>query len=596
MFPINKLSPETCSKIAAGEIIERPVNVIKELVENSLDASSSRIRVEVEGGGKTLIRVEDDGLGIPGAQLPLAVQNYSTSKIREIDDIHSVKTLGFRGEALASIKAVSHLTIKSRSAQEDIGREMRWKGSDLTQDGPVAKNPGTEVLARNLFYNLPARKKFLSSDAAELRRITAILQSFALSFPEVGFTLTGNAKEILSYPASSLEERVEVVFGSGVFTNLRFFERLLGAVKIYGYTSLPGLTRGNRSLQFIFVNRRPVKDKLLGHALRQAYQSLIPGDRFPLGTVFLEVPPGALDVNVHPTKAEVRFESEREIHRLVSSTIREVLKGQGNTISFKNKVESVYRAIFPSGAGLKDTDRKEGFYPGDSAPQNGIPGSSTLSESRPGWLFQELPQSLFEFQGGEESAFTPVRLYWQLHQSYIFIQIRGGMVVIDQHAAHERILYDQAGKNLKGGKAIIQPLLFPATLELSVEEYEEYERISAHLPSLGFEVEPFGMRSVIVRGIPAGVKRWDDGLLLQNILAEKGIGHGGMEDLLKTYACHAAIKAGDKLSLEEMESLTDQLFATEFPFTCPHGRPTMLRVELADIERRFMRTVTPESK
>lgn len=586
---IKTLSEDTRGKIAAGEVVERPVNAVKELLENSIDASASRISVEVEDGGKSLIRVSDDGAGIPSAELPLAVENYSTSKISSIGDLSRAVSLGFRGEALASIRSISRLTIISRYESEDVGREMRWEEGKVVKDSPAVRNPGTEVSASDLFYNLPARRKFLSSGASELRRITGLMQSVALSFPDVGLSLKSGGREVLSYPSSTLEERVEVVFGSGFFPNLRYFEGRSVNAAVRGYVSTPNLTRGNRSMQFVFVNRRSVSDRTVSHAVRQAYHSVIPSSRFPLCVIFIDIPPEEIDVNVHPAKAEIRFSRDRDIHRLVSSSIREAL--QVKTISFREKVESVYKSIFPGGPSspAEELQRTEGAGP---AGASGAPHAS--GGERSDWLFQESPQSLFDKSGGDEEIRQSAKLYWQLHQSYIFIQIRGGMVIFDQHAAHERILYNRAKKNISGEKPAVQSLLFPATLELTPEEYEKYERVADLLPALGFEVEPFGLRSIIIRGIPAGVKNWDEGKLLQDILAETGGSDSGMDGLLKSYACRSAVKAGEKLSDEEMVDLTDQLFATEFPFTCPHGRPTMLRVDLADLERRFHRSVSRE--
>ncbi|MCI0482092.1 MAG: DNA mismatch repair endonuclease MutL [Candidatus Dadabacteria bacterium] len=593
MSKIRKLSPETTGKIAAGEVIERPASAVKELVENSIDASSTRISVEIVEGGKALIRVSDNGTGIRYEELPCAVENYSTSKVVSIEDVMKVRTLGFRGEALASIRSVAKLAISSRSVDEEVGREMHWAGERVMRDTPSARTPGTDIAASEIFFNLPARRKFLSADVSELRKITMLVQSFALSFPEISFSLKNDGREVLHYPASSSEERMEAVFGRAIYSGMRNFSGRDSGTAVSGYTSMPTVTRGNRSMQFVFVNRRQIRDRSIAHAISHAYQSIIPGDRFPITVLFIEIPPDEIDVNVHPAKSEIRFRDERSVHRIVSSSIRGVLSGK--TVSFSEKVETVYKAIFPEG---KDSPARSNIKPDlippgiESARDSAVPHAA---EHRSDWLFQESPHSLFG--GGEHetpSASKSGRLYWQLHQSYIFIQIRGGLVIIDQHAAHERILYDGIKKALSGRRPSIQSLLFPATLELTPDEFENYESVADLLPSMGFEVEPFGFRSIIVRAIPSGTKNWNDGRLLQDILGEKGLGKSGVEMMMKSYSCRAAVKAGEKLSEEEMESLSDQLFATEFPFTCPHGRPTMLRVDLDDLERRFQRTVTKE--
>jgi DNA mismatch repair protein MutL len=578
---IKKLSPETSGKIAAGEVVERPFNVIKELVENSLDASARRIVLEIEGGGKRSIRIDDDGTGIAADDMTSAVENYSTSKISHIDDIYRIRSLGFRGEALASINSVSRMTIRSMEEGAEVGREIRWVASELREDGPFVRTVGTEIIVEDLFFNLPARKKFLSSDASETRRIVSAIQGFALAWPQTAFVMRSNGREVLSFPAGTIEERVEMVLGPSVFPHLKPFARTDGRIEVNGYTSMPSMTKGNRSSQFIFVNGRAVKDRLLGHAVRQAYQSIIPGDRFPIVVLMLDIPPEMLDVNVHPAKAEVRFQNERDIHSLVSSAVREALEDR--TVSFRDKVESVYKTIFPQD-GSADTEGEIGTSGTYRADEHG----------RSDWLFQESPQPLFEKDSGKVQSQVSTGLYWQLHDSYIMIQIRGGMVIIDQHAAHERILYDKARRNVEGERSVVQSLLFPATLELSPDEYDSFEMVIDTLPSLGFEAEPFGMRTIIVRGIPSGVRNWDDGILLRTILSDLGRGLPAIDSILRSFACHSAVRAGERLSLEEMESLTDQLFATEFPFTCPHGRPTMLRVEMRELEKRFQRTPKTE--
>jgi DNA mismatch repair protein MutL len=572
--PILKLDLDVSSRIAAGEVIERPVSVCKELIENSLDADAGRITIEVTGGGTTKLRISDDGAGIPSEELPISVENFSTSKISRIEDITKIETMGFRGEALASIRAVSELTISSRSRDEDVGREITWREGGLVEDVPVARTPGTDVFVENLFHSIPARRKFLASPASEMRRISSLVQSFSLAFPHVTFILRDEGREVISYPASSLEERVQAVFGSAAYGRLTYFENRSGAPSLYGYVSQPDMTRGNRSLQFFFVNRRAVKDRLLSHAVHQAYHSLVPKDRFPLIVLFIEIAPDEVDVNVHPAKAEIRFRDERGLHRLVLSSLRDALTV--TDLSFRDRVRSVYQSIFP--------DRGE---PGGEGA--GSAGREEAAEQL-GWVFKEAPMSVFDGES-EQPIITTGGLYWQLHHSFILIQIRGGMVIVDQHAAHERILFDKAKRSLEGSRLAVQSLLFPATLELTPEEYERYEQLHDELHSLGFEIEPFGLKAIIVRSIPAGVKNWEEGGLLQKILGDEG---GDSDALLKSFACRSAVKAGTGLSHEEMESLTDQLFATEFPFTCPHGRPTMLRMGIADLEKRFQRTARPE--
>ncbi len=591
MTYIRTLSQETTGKIAAGEIIERPENIVKELMENSLDAGATRISLTVKNGGKKYIKIEDNGHGISAGEISLATRNYSTSKIVDFEDIENIKTLGFRGEALASIRSVSRLTIASKSEKDDVGREMIWEGEKLIKETPLPREVGATIIVERLFFNLPARMKFLSSDSAELRRISSLIQKLSLSFPEVGMTLKGNGRDIISYNPSTLNERVEAVIGSGIFRNLKYFDTEMDNLRLYGYTSSPEVTRGNRTLQYIFVNHRHVINKVMGYALRRAYESVIPYNRFPIAVLFLDIPPDMIDVNVHPAKSEIRFKNEKDIHSLVFSSIREIVKGK-KTISFQSKVESVYKSIFPDEKVREKSklEMRHAYNPVTSienyrdAKTDGIDG---------GFVLRESPKSLFE-ENDVEKPFKSTKLYWQLHDSYILIQIRGAMVIIDQHAAHERILYNRAKKNIAGANPTIQSLLFPATIELTPGEYKKLEDYSDILPRIGFEVEPFGMRTIIVRGIPAGIKNWNEGSLLRDILGEIGRDKTELEEILKRFACHSAIRFGQKLTNQEMESLVDQLFATDYPFTCPHGRPTILRVNLSDLEKRFNRPASTE--
>lgn len=565
--------------IAAGEVVERPASVVKELVENSLDAGATRIVIDLIDGGKSSIRVEDNGSGIHAAELPKAVENFSTSKIKSLEDLFEVKTLGFRGEALSSIRASSILTIRSRSDEEELGRELKFEGREAVMDRPFVRGRGTEVIVERLFFNLPARRKFLRSGAAELRRVIGLIQAYALSFNETAFSLRNDGRDVLFYPASDIEDRVRMVFGQECAGQLARLEKEEGKVRISGFVSKPNLTRSNRYLQFYFVNRRYVRDRILAHAASSAYESLIPRDRFPAIVLFVSLPPESVDVNVHPAKVEVRFRDEAAVHGVVLQAVREAASGKST--SHPRTVASIYGSVAPiwrerESAELfdeKETRRAETIREGVSIRGEEIYG------------IQESPKP------GPVSQISS--LYWQLHESYILIQIRGGVVIIDQHAAHERILFDRAKAALSGSRQPVQTLLFPAVVNLSPEAFERYEIMREAIEALGFESEPFGYLSIIVRGIPGGIKNWEDGRLLQAILAD---GPAGVDNLLKSYSCRAAVKAGTKLSPQEMENLADQLFATDSPYTCPHGRPTMLKMDLSELERRFLRTIRSENE
>ena len=586
---VKRLPKEVAARIAAGEVIERPASAVKELVENSLDAEASSISIELDDGGKTLIRVTDDGVGIDYDDVGLAVENFSTSKIEDFEDITRVTTLGFRGEALASIRAVSDLTIRSKRRDGEIGREMVWKGETLVKDRPYQMNPGTDILVRKLFHDLPARRKFLGSGSSELRRILSLINSYAVAYPVVSFKLVEGGRELLNLVGGELGERIEAILGSKVFDYLEYFNYESSGIKISGYASLPDFTRGNRSMQFYYVNGRPVRNRVIYHAVQQAYYSTIPRDRYPAVILFLEIDELRIDVNIHPTKSEVKFENEGVIHRGVVQAVRSAIGI--SSVSSDDGENKLYRGVMPpswKGERERDEHSSSGY-----SPTIELFSENSTSEGGPQEQFSfvsDSPLSLFEDSSGQEAVSSS--LYWQLHDSYILIQIRKGMVIVDQHAAHERVLYDMAVKNMSEGKALIQSLLFPSTIELTPEEFRRYEEFSEILPAIGFDIEPFGLRTILVRGVPAGVKNWDEGRLLKAILdTEETNRTFAVDDFLKNFACKSAIKAGMKLSLEEMQNLVDSLFATDYPFTCPHGRPTMLRVYLADLEKRFHRTV-----
>jgi DNA mismatch repair protein MutL len=615
---IHPLEPGVSSRIAAGEVVERPASVVKELIENALDAGALRVALEIRDGGLSLIRVADDGCGMPGEEIPLAVRNHTTSKIESFEDLDRLGTLGFRGEALASIAAVSELEITS-STGDGEGFRLLLEGREEKSRGPAGRPRGTSVSVRRLFFNTPARKKFMRSAAAEKRQIGQVFTAMALAHPAIGFVLTEEGRELYNLPPEqSLEDRVLAMLGSGVASRLVPFRGGTGGTTVHGLTSLPDFTRGNRVLQYLFVNRRFVRDKILSHAVSQAYTSVLPPGRHPALVLFCEIPPASVDVNVHPTKLEVRFRNEREMHGLVKDSLRRSLSLGDDPLE---RVRSAHDAFF-------HRHGESAPFPPPAAPgerrfpsgQTGRAGDGTLlaREEQTGYrgpgAGREEPASGEDASGappprlpiGSEAAGATgieavgpageereAPLFWQLHNTYIFVQIKGGVALVDQHAAHERVLLDQARRHLHGSRPTVQRLLFPIPLELSVPEYEAFLASRDYLQSLGFLVEPFGGRSILVQGIPSRLRNWAEGELLRTILHDlvEGTypGRETLEQLLHSYACRSAIKAGDPLTPREMQALMDQLFATELPFSCPHGRPAIVRLDLRDLERIFHR-------
>jgi len=604
--PIRLLDPGCVERIAAGEVLERPASAVKELVENAIDAGASRVRVEIRRGGLEEILVDDDGHGIPEREVPLAVERHATSKIAGAGDLASVTSFGFRGEALASIASVSRFILRTRAADEEIGTRLDMAGGRIERKEPIARNPGTTIVARELFHNVPVRKEFLKSDASERRAVSTAITGLALAHPGVAFRLIADDAVVLDLPAAmDLETRVHGIFGSSVAERLRRFEGEAAGMRVEGLSSLPTYTRGNRTGQYFFVNRRTVWDKGLAHAVSSAYRDVIPPGRFPLTVLFLDVPPARVDVNVHPTKAEIRLRDEGSAHELVRHALRASLD--------LNQEPSEERPSDPDQAVRVSPEQRHHerltqlVEASMNAPTEGY-------MSGPQWSRQHASPSLFsaeqvgetpgEFQAsgapvdhglaaGIAAVATGSELFWQLHNTFILTQIRGALVIVDQHNSHERILYDQARQSLEGQSPAIQHLLFPNTLDMSPEELTTYEVHRGDLERVGFLTEPFGGQTILVRGIPSDLRNWNDGALLRDILADLGdagsTGNDPREAVLASMSCHGAIRAGERLTLPEMQSLMDRLFATEQPYSCPHGRPTLVRIGLPELERRFGR-------
>ncbi len=602
--PIRLLDPECVERIAAGEVVERPASVVKELVENSLDAGATRILVRLKRSGLEELVVEDDGAGIPGRELPLAVERHATSKIAGSGDLMAIYSYGFRGEALAAIASVSRMTVRSRSANEDIGARIDIAGGRIEKREPDGRHRGTTIVVRDLFFNTPARKAFLRSEQSERRAVAQVITSMALAHPAVAFTLRNDDSVVIDLSAADdLETRAHAVFGAAVATHLRRFEGETEGLRVEGLVSLPTYTRGNRTGQHFLVNRRVIHDKGMSGAVYAAFRDVLPAGRFALALVFLEVGPARVDVNVHPTKAEVRFRDEGMVHELIRHSIRDAL-------TLGRERGEVAPAPPRRGASSSEGQGEPHVTEADllSGPTEGY-------DRGPAWSRRKESPTLFDDgQVAEGGTFRPqgapvdpgmdpgmaiptaaagLPLFWQLHNTFILTQIRGALVIVDQHNSHERILYNEGQKALAGQAVASQQLLFPATLELNAAELATYEVHQGDLEKMAFRTEPFGGNTVLVRGIPPELRNWNDGALLRDILADLGdAGRSGSdprEAILASYACHGAIRAGEKLTLPEMQSLMDRLFATEVPYSCPHGRPTLIRLGLSELERRFGR-------
>lgn len=596
-----RIMPESlANKIAAGEVVQRPASVVKELVENALDAGARHITVILKDAGKTLVQVVDDGCGMSPADARLCFQRHATSKIRTIDDLERIHTLGFRGEALASIAAVARVELKTKRAQDAAGYRVQIEGGQLIAAEPCATANGTSVAVRNLFYNVPARRNFLKTPATEFKHIIETFQVLALSHPEVGLTLIHDDVEIYRLvpetdpsPAERLRRRIGTLFGPEYALQTIPVEETTSYLSVRGFLGRPELHRKSRGEQFFFVNRRYVRHRYLEHAVTSSYEHLIPEGAHPFFVLFLELDPKHVDVNVHPTKAEVKFDDERGIYGVLRAIVRRAL-GMADLVP---QLESAAAVTVPSDV-----------TPATPAPRTEVSAGATPLRMPPGEVSRRLyavepdtvepiPQQtvLPSSVRPESDEETPEHdtLIWQVHDRYILTQIRSGLLLIDQNAAHERILYERALRNLESGFGLSQQLLFPQTLEFSPADFALIEELMPELRALGFDLELFSGRTVVVRGVPDDIRPGDERTMLEDLLAQYKanlpLRLPSRENLARSVARRNAIRPGTRLTEKQMRTLIDQLFLCETPYVSPTGRPTMIRLTLEELERRFGR-------
>jgi DNA mismatch repair protein MutL len=603
---IQRLSPETASRIAAGEVIERPLSALKEIVENALDAGARAIEVRVEKSLDVAFTVADDGGGIASGELELALERHATSKLATLDDLDRLASLGFRGEALPSIAAVSRMRLASRAAGEDAAAWVRVEGGDLVERGFSAREPGTTVEVRDLFHNTPARRKFLNAPASELRAAIRMIESYALAAPATAWRLVVDGRERFHWSAAdSPRARAAQLWGEAHATQLleAYAERNGYAVR--ALLGLPEHARATREGQVFLVNGRWVQSPALSQALRHAYGNLLPHGRFPAAVVWLNAPPDRLDVNVHPTKREVRFADDDAVFSLVASASAQPLatihppfavvgsgRGDGAAPAWADRVRD--QAPPPP----RDRAQLPLLLPVDGGDPNADPETAASASLAEGALQGDVAAPLSDAASlvSPTSPTSDEPEIWQLHRTYILAPVRGGLVIVDQHAAHERILYEETIAQLQSGQGASQGLLFPALADLSPSQFDLLLEAMPHLKRLGWDLSPLSAPTVVVQGVPANLKVERPALLLQTILdgiAERG-GATAQDELLErvanSHACHTAIRAGEELSRAEMRALVDRLFATSRPHGDPHGRPTFVRLELAELHRRFGRS------
>ena len=617
MNKIRVLPEILANKIAAGEIVERPASVVKELVENSIDAGSHSIHVAIRAGGKRLILVRDDGLGMSQDDAILAFEHHATSKLETVEDLSAIATLGFRGEALPSIASVSRLTLKTRPDDPDTvsGTQLEIQGGILRSVKPVAWDKGTEISVKDLFFNVPARRKFLKTNDTESGHIARHVTHYALANPEIRFTLQSGDRVLLDTVAvSTVRERIYQVFGDGFLDNMVELSGSGGAVRIYGFSSQPHEQRSNTYSQYFFVNRRMVRDKVINGALREAYRRCMPAAAYPVVVLFLELPFDQVDVNAHPAKTEIRFHNQSSIYNLVRESIERALSKNIIIPEFGKREPRSYAFETPgkgtqfvrdTGDVLETTALK--YHPINESHfdtgQHGFPFPSernvneNSSTGEDHTALRIHPDLLLDSKraASEPLVSESVRILGQYRDSYIIASDRHGLLIIDQHVAHERILYEKLANSMKNREVETQGLLNPFSLDLAPHNMALIEKVMPELMRNGFHVEAFGGATIIVRSVPAIAGETDYRKLMMEILEnleaeDREADIDRIRDRIAvSTACRAAVKIHMPLSIEKMQWLIDQLAHTQIPTSCPHGRPIILRFNHYEIERKFGR-------
>ncbi len=597
---VHKLPESLIRLIAAGEVIERPASVVKELVENSLDAGATQITIEIWGAGRTNIRVTDNGEGMTREDAELALDRHATSKLSNLDDLHKIMTFGFRGEALPSIAAVSRLELTTCTVEEPDGFKIKLEGGKVLASTMIGAPKGTTINVADLFFNTPARSKFLKRDSTERSHILRTLQELALAHPQTGFDVTLEGKSTMNLPqGSDIRLRLIDLWGSETVSSLLWFEFDEGAVSGRGFINKVPAHSASRNTQYLFVNGRPVQQRALQHAIYEAYHEWLPIGRHPVFALFIEVDPAIVDVNVHPTKREVRFSKERMLYDLLYARIRKMFEVHHTTPLAPSGDRA--RPTVPYGTG-EPRVKGDVYAAADLFQQPSKetviaePLTPALSPLTPQSSSESVNDPVAEAGRGSITDAAPIRILGQFNEVYVLAEQGNELLIIDQHAAGERVMYEKLLKRALKPKTASQPLLTPYIWELANDQAVLIEDLLPDLRKLGFEIESFGGKSFALKALPADfpemrqVKRFLDGFLdsiqTESSHAEETARHAAVARA----ACRAAVKANDYLALEEMSQLLKELAACERPMTCPHGRPTHIRLPLAELHRKFRRT------
>lgn len=598
------MPPELAGKIAAGEVVQRPASVVKELLDNAIDAGADRIRIVIANAGRALIQVTDNGSGMGSEDLPLCFEQHATSKIREVDDLYRIRTLGFRGEAMASIASISRVEVRTRRHDEEAGTLYRIEGGEEKVLEPVAAPEGTTVSVRQLFYNVPARRQFLKTDATEFRHILGTVQHAALAHPEIAFEMEADGDSIFRLPVSDLDRRAVEMFGKSYRGKLIPFDEETSYLKIRGVLSDPSLARKSRGEQFLFVNGRPIRHRYLTHLILSLYEQASGEKGFPFFALFLEVDPRQVDVNVHPAKLEVKFEDEKSVVQLTRSVIRKALnhylmvpqvgeppartesEGERFDLSLEHpgRGEVVKGGAFEGGPAFQipsrinfDRNRPEGLHPGE-ALYEGVKGQA----ERVAAVEEEVTRR-------KEQGF------WQLHERYILCQTRTGLCLVDQHRAHMRIIYEKALGATEEALPGTQQLLFAQTVEFSAADFSLLEELLPILQRMGFSIQLLSGRTAVINGVPADIDVGNEQTVLPQMLQsyrelDRTVEPDARRKIAAAFSARTAIPGGKRLLAVEMEMIVDQLFACEDPYRDPFGKPTLTYLPLEEIARRLKQT------
>lgn len=610
MADIIQLLPESiANQIAAGEVIQRPASVVKELLENSIDAQSTFVQLVLKDAGKTLVQVIDDGIGMSETDARMSLERHATSKITRAEDLFAIKTMGFRGEAMASIASIAQMVIITRSEESEMGVRLEVAGSKVKSQEYCQSPRGTNTSVKNLFYNIPARRKFLKSDPVELKHVMEEFKRVALANPEVKFSLKHNGNEVYHLNEKNLRKRIINIFGKNVNELLVPIEESTDVLTIMGYIGKPGLAKKSRGNQFLFVNNRFIKSAYLNHAIKLAFSSLIGEDHSPFFVLFLEIDPSRIDINVHPTKTEIKFEDERLIYQYLKVSVQHGLGKYNVTPSIDFDAENTLMGNRPY---TDQLDRSDKSNIGPSFPQQ----RQVTSTEKQSWenLYKQLGQEsiipeestdgqVIRMQSGADSGNLLIaqkessqslgieKRAYQIHNTYVINQIKSGYLIIHQQYAHERIMYEKLLKAIDSAETVTQNLLFPITLNLNPDEAILLQKLLPSIKKLGFVIEDFGKQSYIVNGVPAILQETNiHGLLIELISLsadELDFNSGIIESLASSIAKTTCLKKNKPLSPEEMTKLIDELFACQVPFATPSGKKCFVEMDLASLEKMF---------